>query len=65
VKDSASPDNSNGAIGAVTASQGAPFEIRDLLVDDPRDDEIVVRMPHLSVKASICSCTSLFMFSLL
>jgi aryl-alcohol dehydrogenase len=38
------------AVGAVTASQGAPFELRDLVVDDPRDDEIVVRL----VASGIC-----------
>jgi aryl-alcohol dehydrogenase len=38
------------AIGAVTASQGAQFELRDLQVDDPRDDEIVVRI----VASGIC-----------
>jgi aryl-alcohol dehydrogenase len=38
------------AVGAVTASQGAPFEVRDLIVDDPRDDEIVVRL----VASGIC-----------
>ena len=38
------------AVGAVTASQGAPFELRDLVLDDPRDDEIVVRI----VAAGIC-----------
>ncbi len=38
------------AVGAVTASQGAPFELRDLVVDDPRDDEIVVRI----VASGIC-----------
>jgi aryl-alcohol dehydrogenase len=38
------------AVGAVTASQGAPFELCDLIVDDPRDDEIVVRI----VASGIC-----------
>jgi aryl-alcohol dehydrogenase len=38
------------AVGAVTASQGAPFEIRDLIAEDPRDDEIVVRI----VASGIC-----------
>jgi aryl-alcohol dehydrogenase len=38
------------AVGAVTASQGAPFAMRDLIVDDPRDDEIVVRI----VASGIC-----------
>jgi aryl-alcohol dehydrogenase len=38
------------AIGAVTASQGAPFEVRNLTVDDPRDDEIIVRI----VASGIC-----------
>jgi aryl-alcohol dehydrogenase len=38
------------AIGAVTASQGAPFELRNLIVDEPRDDEIVVRI----VASGIC-----------
>jgi Zn-dependent alcohol dehydrogenase len=38
------------AIGAVTASQGAPFEVRNLIVEDPRDDEIVVRI----VASGIC-----------
>jgi aryl-alcohol dehydrogenase len=38
------------AVGAVTASQGAPFELRDLVVDEPRDDEIVVRV----VASGIC-----------
>jgi aryl-alcohol dehydrogenase len=38
------------AVGAVTASQGAPFELRDLILDDPRDDEIVVRI----VASGIC-----------
>jgi aryl-alcohol dehydrogenase len=38
------------AVGAVVGSQGAPFELRDLVVDDPRDDEIVVRI----VASGIC-----------
>jgi aryl-alcohol dehydrogenase len=38
------------AIGAVTAAPEAPFEIRDLIVDEPRDDEIVVRV----VASGIC-----------
>ncbi len=38
------------AVGAVVGSQGAPFELRDLVVDDPRDDEIVVRV----VASGIC-----------
>lgn len=38
------------AIGAVVGSHGAPFELRDLVVDDPRDDEIVVRV----VASGIC-----------
>jgi len=38
------------AVGAITASQGAPFEVRDLVLDDPRDDEIVVRI----VASGIC-----------
>lgn len=38
------------AVGAVTASQGAAFELRDLIVDDPLDDEIVVRI----VASGIC-----------
>jgi aryl-alcohol dehydrogenase len=38
------------AIGAVVASAGAAFEMRDLVVDDPRDDEIVVRL----VASGIC-----------
>jgi aryl-alcohol dehydrogenase len=38
------------AIGAVTASQGAPFQVRNLIVEDPRDDEIVVRI----VASGIC-----------
>ena len=38
------------AVGAVTSSQGAPFEMRDLVVEDPRDDEIVVRI----VASGIC-----------
>lgn len=38
------------AIGAVTAAAEAPFELRDLIVDDPRDDEIVVRV----VASGIC-----------
>jgi aryl-alcohol dehydrogenase len=42
--------SSSTAVGAVTASQGAPFELRDLIVEDPRDDEIVVRI----VASGIC-----------
>jgi aryl-alcohol dehydrogenase len=38
------------AVGAVTSAQGAPFEIRNLIVEDPRDDEIVVRI----VASGIC-----------
>jgi aryl-alcohol dehydrogenase len=38
------------AIGAVVDSAGAAFEMRDLIVDDPRDDEIVVRL----VASGIC-----------
>jgi aryl-alcohol dehydrogenase len=38
------------AVGAVTSSQGAAFELLDLIVDDPRDDEIVVRI----VASGIC-----------
>lgn len=41
---------STTAIGAVVASAGAAFEMRDLVVDDPRDDEIVVRL----VASGIC-----------
>jgi aryl-alcohol dehydrogenase len=42
--------SSSTAIGAVTATSGAPFELTDLVVDDPRDDEIVVRI----VASGIC-----------
>jgi aryl-alcohol dehydrogenase len=38
------------AVGAVVASPGAPFAMRDLIVEDPRDDEIVVRI----VASGIC-----------
>jgi aryl-alcohol dehydrogenase len=38
------------AVGAVTSSPGAPFELRDLVVEEPRDDEIVVRI----VASGIC-----------
>jgi aryl-alcohol dehydrogenase len=38
------------AVGAVVASAGAAFEMRDLVVDEPRDDEIVVRL----VASGIC-----------
>jgi aryl-alcohol dehydrogenase len=38
------------AVGAITASQGAPFAMRDLIVEDPRDDEVVVRL----VASGIC-----------
>lgn len=42
--------SNNTAVGAVTSSQGADFELRDLIVEDPRDDEIVVRI----VASGIC-----------
>jgi aryl-alcohol dehydrogenase len=42
--------SSSTAVGAIAASQGAPFELTDLVVDDPRDDEIVVRI----VASGIC-----------
>ena len=38
------------AQGAVVSGQGSPFELEDLELDDPRDDEIIVRV----VAAGIC-----------
>jgi aryl-alcohol dehydrogenase len=38
------------ARGAITASRGAPFEMGEIIVDEPRDDEILVRV----VAAGIC-----------
>ena len=38
------------AQGAVITGQGAPFELHDLEVDEPHDDEIIVRV----VAAGIC-----------
>ena len=40
----------SNARGVVTAAQGAPFEMRDLIVDNPRDDEVVIRV----VASGIC-----------
>ncbi len=38
------------AIGAVVSAAGAAFELQNLIVDDPRDDEIIVRI----VASGIC-----------
>ena len=42
--------STTSAQGAVTATQGAAFELRDIIVDEPRDDEVLVRV----VATGIC-----------
>lgn len=45
--------STNTAVGAVVGSAGAPFEQRDLVVDDPRDDEIVVQIVASGIGSEI------------
>ena len=42
--------STTNARGAITAAQDAAFEMRDIIVDEPRNDEILVRV----VAAGIC-----------
>jgi aryl-alcohol dehydrogenase len=42
--------STTNARGAITAAKSAPFEWRDIIVDEPRDDEILVRV----VATGIC-----------
>jgi aryl-alcohol dehydrogenase len=42
--------STTNAIGAIIQAKGAAFELRDIIVDEPRDDEILVRV----VATGIC-----------
>jgi aryl-alcohol dehydrogenase len=42
--------STTNAQGAITATKGAAFDLRDIIVDEPRDDEVLIRV----VATGIC-----------